>query len=117
MFGWGFAGEGRSCDSSASDASSSSSTATTLQILLAGILDVKKGAHSAYELARSFDLEDELDASPIDLASLAEACSPATRVGLGCLRFFVSWFAGRLSGMFLLFGKSAHNPLSHVEIL
>lgn len=38
------------------------------------------------------------------MADLAAACSPATRVALGVLRFFTTVMAGVISGMYLLFG-------------
>ena len=63
-----------------------------IQIQLAAILEVKHDGHAAYELVRSLELEDELEEGPT-LADLAGACSPATRVGLGALRFFAAAMA------------------------
>jgi len=74
-----------------------------IQIQLAAILEVKKGAHAAYELVRSIELEDELEEGP-SLNDLASACTPATRVVLGMLRFFVAMFASFISAAYIVFG-------------
>ena len=74
-----------------------------IQIQLAAILEVKHDGHAAYELVRSLELEDELEEGPA-LADLAGACSPATRVGLGTLRFCVAAMASLISAMYIMFG-------------
>ena len=57
----------------------------------------------AYKLVRSLELEDEVE-STTTLASLADACSPLTRVVLGVLRFCISLMASLVSSMYILFG-------------
>ena len=74
-----------------------------IQIQLAAILEVKHDGHAAYELVRSLELEDELKAG-MTLGDLAGACSPATRVGLGALRFFVAAMASLISALYIVFG-------------
>jgi len=74
-----------------------------IQIQLAAILEVKHDGHKAYELVRSLELEDELEASTT-LADLAGSCSPATRVALGVLRFFVAVMASVISADYIVFG-------------
>ena len=74
-----------------------------IQIQLAAILEVKHDGHAAYELVRSLELEDELEEGPT-LADLAGACSPATRVGLGALRFFVAAMASLISALYIVAG-------------
>ena len=75
-----------------------------IQVQLAAILEVKHdGAHHAYALVRSLDLEDELE-KETTLADLAGACSPSARRSLGVLRFFVASTASLISGMYIVFG-------------
>ena len=74
-----------------------------IQIQLAVILEVKHDGTEAYELVRSLELEDELEEGPT-LADLAGACSQATRVALGALRFFVAMVASLISAIYIMFG-------------
>ena len=52
---------------------------------------------------RSFELANEVEGDTT-LADLAGSCSPATRVALGVLRFFVSALASLISAFYILFG-------------
>ena len=74
-----------------------------IQIQLAAILELKHDGHAAYELVRSLELEDELERGTT-LADLAGSCSPATRVVLGVLRFFVATVASMISVLYIYFG-------------
>ena len=74
-----------------------------IQIQLVAILEVKHHGHVAYELGRSLELEDELEADTT-LADLAGSCSPATRVALGALRFFVATMASMISVLYIVLG-------------
>ena len=56
-----------------------------------------------YNLLRSLDLDKEVE-EEITLADLAAACSPATRVALGVLRFCIAAMASAISGLYVVFG-------------
>ena len=74
------------------------------QRLLAHSQEIKEhGAHQAYELVRSLELEDELE-DDHTLGDLATACSPTTRVVLGVLRWLVGCFALFVSTAYVAFG-------------
>ena len=57
----------------------------------------------AYELIRSLELEEELE-EETSLANLSRACSPATRLVLGLLRFGTAVTSSIISVGYLVFG-------------